>query len=505
MKTIQSLDVRARADDEPYALVRRLWSAARETGVAPDDDGNPRLSRATRVLQDSLRPVEERSDRHIAQLQYDAISRRLTRHSIEIMADQHVLATALVSAISSKQPDLVVRLTDCGLADRASLRFLAQVIVMARRAGLPEWDLGRTQDDRTPAPESRQRFFRNFAKFTGRALGLTAPDAFAAPADIEVAKRQLVAMNWDPLLAITPECDRSVQYMLHQVFALVNVGEWDTAYQQALALQPHAADANESAHLRYIQGLIETKRMKRPDLGKATFTEGLRHLPAGDGSADAELARGWLLNGLCLANTMLVLQAGHDREQALMGIFEQQADLHRSLGNPQSNYLKYNVLANMAFILELIPRIPAAVTFWQRAFPEARDAISYRVGLLQYKMGTPHEAADSLRAATEAAQKNGNPFQELSAVYALGYVEAHSGTRPQAALRASYNLAVDLNHGQLIGELEGAITPQGDVRDLAALREPDAKQVSYVPWAELDSEDVENLNTYLVRKSRGPR
>jgi hypothetical protein len=120
-------------------------------------------------------------------------------------------------------------------------------------------------------------------------------------------------------------------------------------------------------------------------------------------------------------------------------------------------------------------------------------------------MGTPHEAADSLRAATEAAQKNGNPFQELSAVYALGYVEAHSGTRPQAALRASYNLAVDLNHGQLIGELEGAITPQGDVRDLAALREPDAKQVSYVPWAELDSEDVENLNTYLVRKSRGPR
>lgn len=493
-----SLEIVASVADEPYALPRQLWAQLQDRGIDLPDAEEPSLGRAVRLLTDSLADIGKREDRQTAQLQYGAIANRLTRHSIDIMARQCALASAMVSRLAQERPPVRIQVRDCDLADRASLRFLAQAIIFSRRAQSPVWDLRCARPGSLAASQSRQRFLHHFENFCGLSLG-SGQGGFPASANVESAKRQLVAMMWDGPLALSGDGGTDFRLLIHKVYALANVGEWQEAYDLVIDLAADVTDEAECAHRQYVQGLIETKKLKRPELGRRTFIEGLANLEGGSEDATVQVARGWLRNGLGLADTMLALRSGKEREGALMAIFQEQAELHRSLSGQAAEYLRYNVLANMAFILELIPRIPAAVGFWRRAFPDAAEIMSYRVGLLLHKMGADDQAIESLTAAVAAATRNSNPYQELHARYALVYVREKAGRRSAQALREALDLAIALSCSHLVCALEAMLKADSG----EGLPEPDIKQVSTVPWAELDSESFENLNTYLVRESRG--
>jgi tetratricopeptide (TPR) repeat protein len=421
------------------------------------------------------------------------------------MLDMQHLAEHFVSRVSRElgAHPLTVVVENWELADRPSLRFIARILTVGRARGAPlRWHFSSAAAKR-PGGFSpwREQFLQNFARYTGAAPAPKTSPASPIQLKLGAAKSSLVDMDWDRLLPVAggEGLPTDPELQLQYALAFFNVGGTEEGYRILCRLASEADDDAFGAHLAYLKGLVETKRFKRPEEGLRTFDEGLMRL--GEPQDEQQLlSHGWLENGRSLARTVLALRSPSDspeRERSLMEVFDEQAKLYeRSSRSPAGWYLRYNVLANMAFLLELIPRYGQAIRFWQGAFKkETAEAVSYRVGVLQMKAGEHEAAHASLLRALAACEAEGNRFHEAQTLYALAYACEDLGRSADDFLKRGLSCAQEIGDfvlEHLFRSWLGGARPE---------KRPDAKQISYVTYAELDSETgvgFQNFNDFLL-------
>lgn len=328
-----------------------------------------------------------------------------------------------------------------------------------------------------------------------------------------------------------------------------NVGEVDlglASLEDALAA---AQRADLRAHLCYLQGLLITKRRYELDLADSKYVQGLAELDRPGPAEDAMFERAWLLNGRALVSALRARSLEpQQRSEVLHDVLRQEIaafDLATKGTEPRHVYLRHNLLANTAFVLEMLGRFDDAIIFWHRAFGQYlgqsakaggfEPIYRYRVGLLEWKAGR-EDALHSLGEALRTASERDDRFQAERIRYAVAYVhldrgllgsavehfraglgQAWSLRDPLACVQHATGLcaaARQLHRPSLARAVERwlELTGHPSLRDLGevfagTVAIPSPKLPAYIPGIDLEPTPEINLNVYLAGASleRGTR
>lgn len=506
-----------------------------------------------------------------------AIVRRISRESLHTATQIDGTARFILAARRScpglaKPWCMIVRNFD--LLDRPSLRILYRMMRLAVPAdglrlvalctGNPLAMVGAPEglDLRSRMATARGRIYQRVAAdlkptmiHLDDAAGLALPEPlppFAVEDDYVLRTAEnLVEQNYDQAYLLA-ECGlrhagaQQVHADLWRLTGLVdaNVGEYTAAricIERALELAPAPT---LRAHLNYLVGLLLTKRDYDLDGADGYFQTGLQVLEreAADDAATA-FERAWLHNGRALVATLRAKRLPPSEQSTVLEqvvLREIEAFGQVATGKePHLVYLRHNLLANIAFLLEILKRYPDAINFWTKAFGQYLGKGSgqrfepvylYRVGMLQWRDGRQAESLESLRASLRGIRTLGERFLEERVLYALGYVALDAGTWTEAAaiFQEGLELAWDLRSwdacaSHAIG-LHRAATQSGD-RVLAddafrvlerlshqstlsaeqllqqSLRQPSPKLPAYLPAIDLEPSPEVDLNRYLIQES----
>lgn len=518
-----------------------------------------------------------------------AIVRRISRESLyaAVRIDQaaRFLLTALRTLAARPAPDrappryrlpgddgrLTLWVPDADLLDRPSLRLLNRLHWLCEPADPIELVMLYRGDPLAPGDpppdgvrgrlaRARARLFERLHQEWRPATVRVAPAGPLLPEPLTAARlpprdadpvaavaENLVDHNYDRayllaelLLARNPSPSRRADLLRLTGLCDANIGESDLALASLDAALDAATEHPLRAHLHYLRGLLHTKR--RYDLTGAEheYRLGLAELDAAPRQGPEEdFERAWLLNGQGLVNAMRARALDGEARRALLhDVLRQETAafrLARSGAAPRNVYLRHNLLANTAFVLEMLGTYDGAIEFWGRAFGPYLDrpgssygfeaVYRYRVGLLQWRAGRPAEARESLRTALRLADDAGDRFQAERISYALSFVLLDGGDHPAAigelrsGLRRAWRLRDPLACREHAGALLLAAERAGRPRLAAAVlrwlrltghpalaaeaalpapRPPAPKLPAYLPGIDLEPTPEVNLNVYLA-------
>jgi tetratricopeptide (TPR) repeat protein len=336
----------------------------------------------------------------------------------------------------------------------------------------------------------------------------------------------LVQQNYDRLFALVDETwDVSLVDRTRLIaLAALNVGDLGTAQSVLASAEDQAREGPTGAHICYLQGLVAAKREYDLRASDAHHRRGLSHLGSVKDD-ESSLERAWLFNGLAL-NNALYWRRNPGNGQYFRQAFEQvQAafSLIRSLNDAPAAYLRFNLIANTTFLLEMRGAYTEAAQTFERAFNvhdqdiELSTTLMYRIGTLWLRAGDLHKARLYLcRAATGSA---GDWWSHEVVLRALGALEYASGRVSQAVdqylqgARCSIDARArrgSLHHVKSIQNIApGSTVEQECVQELlqsGVLRQEldtyqplalPSKLPAYVPEIDLESLPVLDLNRFL--------
>jgi tetratricopeptide (TPR) repeat protein len=261
---------------------------------------------------------------------------------------------------------------------------------------------------------------------------------------------------------VTPLSMGPIQPLLPRVtgsfgLALTNIARYDEALAAWRVAENLTTDHGRRAHLCYLQGLVEAKR--RYDLADSEmhYLRGLDELHRGEGkqtASDLNLEQAWLLNGLALNQALAWRRAPQEAKyfQAAFETEQRAFNLIRDGAAPERLYLRFNLLANLSFLLEMSGRYDHAIATLSRAFdidlpPSAsahrlRSTLAYRVGVLHYRAGELDRAVVCLDRAIEYDEHVELWSTRERILRAMGVVALrsdHAG-RAEAAFRQGLNI-----------------------------------------------------------------
>lgn len=357
----------------------------------------------------------------------------------------------------------------------------------------------------------------------------------------------LVEQNYDFAYLIA-ECglkysdDNEVKADLYRLIGLVeaNVGE----HQKAKASIKKAIHFSESkllkAHLYYLLGLLCVKRDYEYSEANVNFNKGLEMLEhSQDKNRDFEEA--WLINGKALVGSLMVKTAPEiEKNRKLTDVIKNELDALSLVKNgkgPHYTYLRYNLLANIAFLLEIIGDNTQAIKFWDRAFGLYLDTSRgqrfepvylYRIGIIYWKNEEINLAVTSLDRALEAASALKDKFLEERIIFALSYIQFYSGEVEKARehFKVGFEISWDLREIKTcVIYLQGLFQSSKKLKDIeqmnaiedltteiklcfphiefpVSLEEsilpPSPKLPAYLPSIDLEISPKVDLNRYLV-------
>jgi len=493
------ISVSCSASTQSYELIKQIWIAVEELGVNLSNHNSLVVKAAEQhFFVDASLDINKRSSSHLIDLQYDAIMHRLTRHSISTILDMQHFAEHFVDVLSDiLTTPMTITIRNWEWADRPSLRVIARIVTLIHARKVPIfWEYLSVANDASKKQSPwRKDFLLNFCNYTGVPNSPTIFPGAQIHSELSLIQRALVDMSWDNILPEYAVANASLPLTvsLHYAIAFLNVGATQEGYQMITQIESSQAyqDPILYAYIAYIKGLIEAKRFKQPSQGLESFHKGLECLSHSEGD-EAILSWGWLKNGQALAYTMSALESA-ERDKLLMKIFDEEAIVYNKLIATPHKYLRYNVLANMAFLLELMGRYREAIRFWEGAFNrEKMEAINYRIGILQMKVGENEGAYHSLEKALSSYERDGNEFHELEAIYALAFVGDILGHPVDHWLDRGTHLSNELGDATF-----RRLFKQWQSSGKRSEHKPNGKQISYVPYAELDCEFRQNFNQYL--------
>lgn len=449
------------------------------------------------------------------------VLRRLTREGISLAHDVDGCARFLLDAQRSC-PSLrgPWRIEAAALVslDRPSLRVLARLASLAARCSAPIEFVERGGVSIPPdgPPVLQASFAALVAKVRGRwgiaepAVGVPQrrPARGGAAGDLGSAFR---AQNYERAFAALPV--KGLEAVLMRALLLVNLGAAGEAVAEVEAAIG-VASGRDLASLHYLAGLLRTKNRLDPVRARGHFETGLSCTRSA--SVSDKMERAWLLNGAALLETLSALRAAApERRRRLAAVLHgQQEILELSLaGNqPEMLYLRHNVLANTALLLETMGLFEEAHSFWKRSFGRALESgvgedpppqtwlpYFYRKGVLALKAREHAAAEAALGRALEAAGTARTWLMESRVRYALGCLQlgcerlGAARQHLEAAARAAEEHC-DPDHLACIGRA---------LRCQHAPPFPPSKLPSYLTHIDLDAEPGNGINQHLGNAAAG--
>jgi tetratricopeptide (TPR) repeat protein len=465
----RSLRLAVRPDrQEAFASLEAIVGQLAPHATAADSSA---LARMARYL-DEVRPGSERlrgggtRGRLLKDSVTFAIMRRVSRESY-YTARVIDLGARTLNAILAGLPHESVHVEHADRLDRPTLKVLARAMLLLEPSHRFSWAWHLDGDPTTTAPAaaasdlylaSRTALLRQLgAMLSPRAIrgsptsGVRRPDLPANGATTDDMASELVLQNYDrcfllrePLLRTGGDAAAGEIQRLTGL-AAVNVGLVGDALE-ALRIAETGAGPGRRAHLSYLQGLIEGKRRYDLSASCAHYERGLALIESGDdGEADLPLERGWLLNGLAL-NEAILWRREPDADERHANAFrlEREAfDLVREGSSPSRMYLRFNLLANSALLMEMCGEYDVAIDLFRRTFDFDVDrdsakrsrwesTMGYRLGVLHYRAGRLDEAYRLLYDAAEQDESvEGWPTRERI-LRALGAVALDRGAAGEA-------------------------------------------------------------------------
>lgn len=397
-----------------------------------------------------------------------AIMRRISRESFYTARVIEVGAKTINAVLSGVAGCQKVHVNHLDQLDRPTLKVLARAMLLLKPSDGFAWVWHSTSDPlQTAQFETEDIYLSSRRQLLRQLVGILSPTLVMKPGvapliplgtgpgkpttfDIAAA---LVVQNYDACFlwcdSLLGGTDSEVAEA-HRLRALaaVNVNNYDAALHSLHLAEQLSASGVRRAHLSYLQGLIETKR--RYDLSSATshYTRGLNLLDGGheSESEDAPLERAWLMNGLALNEAVLWRRCldKQDHYRKAFALERDAFDLVREGDSPARTYLRFNLLANSAFLLEMSGNYELAIRTLLNAFDFGldeslgrkkvwRSTLGYRVGVLHHKAGANHEALGLLRDAAESDSSPESWPTHERVLRALGAVEFHEGHYSRAA------------------------------------------------------------------------
>ncbi|MEW4370225.1 hypothetical protein [Paenibacillus kandeliae] len=206
-----------------------------------------------------------------------------------------------------------------------------------------------------------------------------------------------------------------------------NLSLYDQAYTLFLKAGDNARSLPIKAHIDCLCALLAVKRFYNLDVANQHYQAALALTD--DSDEQNRLERGWVYNGMSFMDTVAASRlSGIDKEKQLESVFYRERmafQLIKQDNNPGALYLRYNLLSNMTFLLEIKGDYQNALKMWENAFERLignQHTFQYRTGMLAWKAGVVDQSFDCLLKAKEIAMEQKDRL-DLEGIYeALGYV-----------------------------------------------------------------------------------
>lgn len=325
-----------------------------------------------------------------------------------------------------------------------------------------------------------------------------------------------------------------------------NLTLYDKAYE-AFKTASEVADTNpKRAHIECLSALLAIKRFYNLEIAKEHYKVALKYVDESD--AENRLEKGWILNGLSFMETVLSSKLqGDEKEVLLEGVLKRELKALQLIKNDKGSgplYLRYNLISNISFLLEIRGDYLNSLETWRRAFTKLigeDHEFCYRAGMLSWKAGHIDEGISYLNKGLKQAILQRDRLDTECIYYGLGYVHYINKNYKDAAynflegFRCALNLSnwdqakkhiigcivssKNTGNDQInIGLLTDMISDQpcpNDVLNLLKedrsyfsdqifhelLHRPKTKLSSYHPSVDLEAIPEIDMNDFLINKS----
>jgi len=192
------------------------------------------------------------------------------------------------------------------------------------------------------------------------------------------------------------------------------------------------------AHLHYLKGLIYNKRFYDLTAAENEYKMGLEEIDRTQITSVSKIERAWLMNGISFVNVMRSKQLlSSESNKLIYEIIKMEIEAFNLVKGPKDTahtYLRYNLIANIAFLLEILGDYGKSIKFWKDIFePYIKDeldsefnkVLGYRLGLIFFKAGQKKQCEKYLIRALRGALSDKDKFLTERILYALGYVNVY--------------------------------------------------------------------------------
>lgn len=214
-----------------------------------------------------------------------------------------------------------------------------------------------------------------------------------------------------------------------------NLGMVDEAIDCFQFAKKLIEDNAKKAHLDYLCGLLATKRTYNAKDANNFYNNGLSYVD--ESTPQNRLEKAWLYNGISFLETIITKENDNDsQEMKFEKILKRETSALKMIMNDKNKgalYLKFNLISNIAFLLEIKGDYHNAFKCFTEGFApyvvtqidKGRDylkAYNYRAGMLSWKTGNKELALKLLLEAKEVATEQNDRIFLERINYGLAFV-----------------------------------------------------------------------------------
>lgn len=352
--------------------------------------------------------------------------------------------------------------------DRPTLKIFARAMLLLTAEHGFGWVWHSATDPvASPAGDPRDLYRESRTEFLSKLLSIVAPrlvrrgpgtplyrpDPERTPLSIYEVSAALIMQNYDACFLwcdslLSRDDPTTIADALRiKALAAVNVGRKEDALHMLEQAERISTSPAWRAHLCYLQGLLEAKRNYNLARSASLYSRGLAYLDGSrDETQDLPLERAWLLNGLAMNEAVRWRKdpANIGHFHAAFNLLQEAFELIRDGDEAARTYLRFNLLSNSGFLMEMQGDYGLAVDILRRTFdfliehqgteePRWRSTLGYRLGVLYHRAGNMEMAFQLLSeaAAEDPARENWSTQEHI--LRALGSVSFEGGDFARAA------------------------------------------------------------------------
>lgn len=252
----------------------------------------------------------------------------------------------------------------------------------------------------------------------------------------------------------------------------INIGLIDLSLKFLNKAESITNDQCQKAHISYLQGLVIAKRKYDLFQSDLHYMRGVQYL-VNSKDSDIErtnLEKAWLNNGLAMNETLRAKNEASETEKQLkfekaFFLVHDAFKLIESSTSSASIYLRFNLIANSAFLMEIQREYALAISTFTRTFKisESQDTwhgrswkstLGYRLASLYLKSGQNEKALDILMDIEKetAVRKNTAIYERI--LRCLSYTLLKMNRHSEAQRFYNIGLNICLQDRSAIGAIE---------------------------------------------------